>query len=662
MPDLPLEEAPPCSRPATRPASRSCRSWRRRRPTSAWRASARARAASSTRSRSPARPASAPRWPTPSRDDRRARQGARPTCRSRSGSASRRPSRPREAADAGADGVIVGSRLVRAAAEAAGRPRPRSHDLVARVRRGPAIEFAPPWDSSSPPPSASSSGSSCGRWASKAIDAFMITVLLIARRRHRAHHRSATCRATATADGERLGRRRSIALHLRAPLGSRVLIGNAFLEEGILRVRSAGSFGLPGDRSCVRRRRLRRRQRQQQQQQWRWQQRPHVADHLFEPARCRATPDRSREAVVNGEKLALQEAGGKVGKYTIKYVSLDDATAAAGKWDPGQTSANARKAAQDKSTIAYLGEFNSGATAISLPILNEAGILQISPSNTYGRPDPLRGRRPRASPTSTTRPASAPTAASCPADHIQAAAQVTYQKDQGCTKTYILNDKEVYGKGIADAGRPRAKAQGLPDRRQRRHRHRRPPTSARWPQKMKSSGADCMFFGGITAEQGASSCSRTSTPPTRRIKLFGPDGVAESAFTTKLGSDGRRSRPTSPTRRWTRSCTRRPRRTSSRPTSRSSARTPEPYAIYGYEAMKVALLADPERRRQGQRPPGRHRRVLQDQGPRLGPGQVLDRRERRHDALRLRRGYASRTASSCSTRSSRPRRRASTMT
>jgi branched-chain amino acid transport system substrate-binding protein len=87
-------------------------------------------------------------------------------------------------------------------------------------------------------------------------------------------------------------------------------------------------------------------------------------------------------AVVNGEKLALQEAGGKVGKFKIKYVSLDDSTATAGTWDPGQTSSDGRKAAQDKSTIAYLGEFNSGATAISLPILNQAGILMISPSNT----------------------------------------------------------------------------------------------------------------------------------------------------------------------------------------------------------------------------------------------------------------------------------------
>ena len=52
-------------------------------------------------------------------DADRARQGLDRPRRSRSASASRRPSRPRAAADAGADGVIVGSRLVRAAAEAA---------------------------------------------------------------------------------------------------------------------------------------------------------------------------------------------------------------------------------------------------------------------------------------------------------------------------------------------------------------------------------------------------------------------------------------------------------------------------------------------------------------------------------------------------------------
>ena len=182
------------------------------------------------------------------------------------------------------------------------------------------------------------------------------------------------------------------------------------------------------------------------------------------------TRGRSPTDVVNGEKLALEEAGGKVGKFTIKYVSLDDSTAAAGKWDPGQTSSDARKAAQDSSTIVYLGEFNSGASAISIPILNEANILQISPSNTYvgltrsegadkGEPDKYypSGKRTFGR--------------VVPADHIQAAAQVTYQKDQGCKKTYILNDKEVYGKGIATTVAEHRQGPGPPDRRQRRHRH-----------------------------------------------------------------------------------------------------------------------------------------------------------------------------------------------
>src|SRR5690349_22299791 len=158
--------------------------------------------------------------------------------------------------------------------------------------------------------------------------------------------------------------------------------------------------------------------------------------------------------------MALAEHSGKVGNYTIKYVSLDDSTASAGKWDPGQTSSDARKAAQDASTIAYLGEFNSGASAISIPILNEAGILQISPANTYvgltrsegaekGEPDKYypSGKRTYGR--------------VVPADHIQAAAQVSYQKDQGCKQLYILNDKEVYGKGIADGVANGAKTAGI---------------------------------------------------------------------------------------------------------------------------------------------------------------------------------------------------------
>src|SRR6188508_616467 len=46
------------------------------------------------------------------------------------------------------------------------------------------------------------------------------------------------------------------------------------------------------------------------------------------------------EALVNGAKLAVEQAGNKAGAYTVKYVSLDDSTAQAGSWTPEATSAN----------------------------------------------------------------------------------------------------------------------------------------------------------------------------------------------------------------------------------------------------------------------------------------------------------------------------------
>ena len=97
--------------------------------------------------------------------------------------------------------------------------------------------------------------------------------------------------------------------------------------------------------------------------------------------------------LVNGIKLALSQANNKAGQWTVKYTVLDDSTAAAGKWDPGQTAADARQVASDPKAVYYMGEFNSGASEVSIPILNEGGIPQVSPANTYvGLTTSLPGR------------------------------------------------------------------------------------------------------------------------------------------------------------------------------------------------------------------------------------------------------------------------------
>src|SRR5260221_2835096 len=92
------------------------------------------------------------------------------------------------------------------------------------------------------------------------------------------------------------------------------------------------------------------------------------------------------QAIVNAEKLKLEQVGNKAcnGKYTLAYEAWDDASAALGKWDPAVETENANKAAADKTIVAYLGTFNSGAAKLSIPILNQSGpLVRISPAHTY---------------------------------------------------------------------------------------------------------------------------------------------------------------------------------------------------------------------------------------------------------------------------------------
>jgi len=290
--------------------------------------------------------------------------------------------------------------------------------------------------------------------------------------------------------------------------------------------------------------------------------------------------------VVDGEKMALQKVGNKVGKYTIKYVSLDDATPAEGKWEAGQVSSNARTAAQNKNTILYLGEFNSGATAVSLPILNRSGILQISPSNTA-----VGLTKKSADPAEPAKyyPTGKRTYGRVvPADNIQAAAQVSYMKSLGVKKLYVLDDKEVYGKGVGDAVAADAKKAGL----QVLGDEGIDPKAANYrslAQKMKTAGADAFFFGGITANNAVQLWGDifAANP---NIKGFGPDGVAETSFSSKIPAatmpDTYITNPTLPEQLYPPSA-----KTFFADFKSTYGHDPEPYAIYGYEAMNAAIQA-----------------------------------------------------------------------
>ena len=171
---------------------------------------------------------------------------------------------------------------------------------------------------------------------------------------------------------------------------------------------------------------------------------------IYSSLPLQGTSKEQSEAVIAARSSRCKEAGNKVGKYKLKYVSLDDSTAQnPGTADEAQTAQNARKAVQDKTTIFYLGEFNSGGTKVSLPILNKAGIPQISPSNTYVG---LTTDKPGSEPGEPEKyyPAGTRTYARVvPADDIQGAALVTTMKEDGCKSVHIFNDKTTYGAGLA---------------------------------------------------------------------------------------------------------------------------------------------------------------------------------------------------------------------
>ena len=257
------------------------------------------------------------------------------------------------------------------------------------------------------------------------------------------------------------------------------------------------------------------------------------------------------KAVNDGARQALREAGNPV-----RLVTLNNATSRTGAWTVGRTRANARKAAKDASTVAYIGEFNSGASQISIPILNRAGIPQVSPSNTFN---------------GLTTAGSAkyyPTGVRTffrilPNDHVQAAALVTAMRDRGCKALAFVHDGEVYGKGMNTDVVATAARFGLPVVANRR-------ISRSAPSAVRRAKADCMAYTGITAN-GAVRLFRSSA--LRGMQLYGSDGVAETGFVGRLP----------------RSVYRRTFVTVATLPTPDQFGNRDPYFAYGYEAMKVIL-------------------------------------------------------------------------
>lgn len=291
-------------------------------------------------------------------------------------------------------------------------------------------------------------------------------------------------------------------------------------------------------------------------------------------------------SVVNAIRMAIEEAGRKAGGYFIEYEALDDATAAAAKWMAEKEAENANKALNDPDIMVYIGTMNSGAAKVSIPILNQANLVMISPANTYpGLTKPGKGE------------ANEPAVyypnglrnytRVVPADDLQGAVGANWAKKLGAKTAFVIDDTELYGKGIADVFAATSEKIGIRllgragiDGKASDYRAVATNIRALKP--------DVVYFGGIT-DNNAAKLLKDVRDGGFEGDFIGPDGIFDTTFLMTAGDAAEGAY-----------CTfggvavssyEGPAKEFSEKYKAAYNAEPEAYAIYGYEAAKVALAA-----------------------------------------------------------------------
>jgi branched-chain amino acid transport system substrate-binding protein len=264
--------------------------------------------------------------------------------------------------------------------------------------------------------------------------------------------------------------------------------------------------------------------------------------------------------VLDAEQLALRQAGTKVGTFTLRNRILH------GK----EITDNARSAVQDKSSIAYLGEIGPGTSQDSVPITNELGLLQVSPTDTAVY---LTQATPEVSGSPTTFYPSSSTyhqtfARVVPDSAQEAKAIAAEMHALSLSKLYVSDDGSDYGASIAAAVRSDAAKQGL-------------STAS------SAGGADAVFYGGTTPATATKALNQAAAAG--RAKLFVPSALYSDAFATGL-SAGAQSKLYVSSPGFTPSQLTPAGQTFATAFRSAFGHAPVPDAIFGYEAAS-ALIA-----------------------------------------------------------------------
>ena len=262
--------------------------------------------------------------------------------------------------------------------------------------------------------------------------------------------------------------------------------------------------------------------------------------HVYSSLPLGGTNTPQTTAMVEQIKATLD--GQKVGDFTIKYTSLDDSSAAKnGDWDGTVETSNANKAANDPATMVYIGTYNSGAAKLSIPILNAACLVMLSPANSYpGLTHAVQGVTAQGEPDTYYPGGYRNYARNINTDDHQGGASSEWALSKGFKKAYVVDDGQTYGQGIGRAwalhfgqiGGTVVSANGSSE-----SYDPKATDFQALAQKIKSSGADVVFVGAITG-QGTAKLWKDVKAVNPNLQMFGPDGVNEKSWYDGAGTAG----------------------------------------------------------------------------------------------------------------------------
>jgi ABC-type branched-subunit amino acid transport system substrate-binding protein len=281
--------------------------------------------------------------------------------------------------------------------------------------------------------------------------------------------------------------------------------------------------------------------------------------------------------LVDGEKLALAQAGGKAGRFTINFTSVGE-----GGSEPSQVADATRSVISDTQVIAVINALNSASTRTSAPLFNEAGILQVALGAGY----PGLTRRVLPDEPARYQPAAQPTLVRMVGDDDQQAAAIVAAAADPAPRTVDTAGEgasgDLRGRRIAIEQEGGDDAAALA----RAVRARAERAGARVIDD--PAQADALVYAGsdpVNAAGVADGWAREA--PHAHIVL--PDAVVRAGVAAKLSAAARRravlvSSAPAPAGSA-------PDRAFAADFRRRLGRAPGPYAAVGYEAMRSVLAA-----------------------------------------------------------------------